>query len=216
MLKSYSYLFLCLFLLSCGKSGSGGGSDQKQDSVNVGTDSELSNGSGPAPTAAQTWDANIKFVNFSKTQEEKVLDAVDLMKQVIASDEFKERVINYKYKGKKQFADNGGLSNAQVYRKILEGSEKLKPGKNNAMDITLETYFVNANVIGYTLPSVNTIWMNRKYFNNFTPVQVASNMTHEWLHKLGFKHDYESTPKRPFTVPYAIGYIMKSLAAKFY
>lgn len=217
MFRSYFFLFICLFLISCGKSGGGSSSSQNQSAeYDIGTDSELSDTATPAPTAAQTWDINVKFLKFTPTQRDKVLDAVELIKKVVASDEFKNKVVNYTYKGKKKFVDNGGLTNAQIYKKILEGSEKLNPGKNNTMDITVETYYVSANVIGYTLPSVNKIWMNTKYLNNFTPVQVSSNMVHEWLHKLGFKHDYENTSTRKYSVPYAVGYIVKNLAAKYY
>lgn len=211
MTKSYFYLFLLLALISCGKSGGGGSSNNSQEQSDIG---EIS-ASTPVPSMALTWDANVNFVNFTTEQENKVMDAVDLIKQVIASDAFKNKILNYTYKGKKSFIDNNGLSNAQIYQKILEGSEKLNPGKNNTMDITVETYYVDANVIGYTLPSINKIYMNRKYFNNFTPVQISANMVHEWLHKLGFNHDYEATATRPYSVPYAVGYIVKALAAKY-
>lgn len=195
MLKSYLYLFLFLFLISCSKS-------------------YAANPSSPLPSEAYTWEANIDFINFTHDQESKVRDAVDLIKKVIASEAFRSRILNHKYKGKITFVDNRGLTNAQIYQKILDGSERLKPGNNNAMDISLETYYVDANVIGYTLPSINKIYMNRKYFNKFTPIQISSNMIHEWLHKLGFGHDYENTPSRRYSVPYAVGYIMKSLAAR--
>ena len=212
MTKSYFFLFLLMTLISCGKSGGGGSSSNKtqnqSDMTEISADS-------PVPNLALTWDANVSFINFNRAQENKVLDAVDLIKQVIASEEFKKKIINFTYKGKKAFIDNNGLTNSQVYKKILEGSEKLNPGKNNTMDITVETYYVDANVIGYTMPSINKIYMNRKYFNNFTPVQISSNMVHEWLHKLGFGHDFESTPSRPYSVPYAVGYIVKALAAKY-
>lgn len=211
MVKSFCFLFLSLFLLSCGKS-SGGSSSMDAQEMGDGSDISVD---APVPNLALTWDARIKFVDFSTTQEKKVLDAVDLIKQVIASEEFKNSILNHKYKGKKTFVDNDGLSNAQIYRKILESSEKLNLKKNNTMDVTLVTYRVSANVIGCTLPSVNKIWMNTRYLNSFTPRQVASNLIHEWLHKLGFKHDYERTPERPYSVPYAVGYLVEKLAAKF-
>lgn len=211
MTKSFCFLFLSLFLLSCGKSGGDSSSSAPQELVD-GSDIAVDV---PVPNLALTWDARIKFIDFSTTQENKVQDAVDLIKQVIASEEFKNAILNHKYKGKKTFVDNGGLSNAQIYKKILESSEKLNPKKNNMMDVTLVTYRESANVIGYTMPSVNKIWMNTRYLNNFTPRQVASNLFHEWLHKLGFKHDFERTPERPYSVPYAVGYLVKKLAAKF-
>lgn len=213
MVKSYLFLFLSLTLISCGKSGGSGSSDSQitgADSASIETSSMS-----PVPTTALTWDANVKFTNFTRTQENKVLDAVDLIKKVIASRTFKSRILNHTYKGKKTFINNRGLSNSQIYKKILESSEKLNPGKNYTMDITLATYQTDANVIGYTLPNVNKVWMNTRYLNAFTPVQVSANLVHEWLHKLGFGHDYESTPSRPYSVPYAVGYIIRSLAAKY-
>lgn len=219
MMKSYLFLFLCLSLISCGKSGGGGKNNNTADAA--ATTSESSNASAsnaeisPVPSSALTWDANLTFTNFTRTQENKVLDAVDLVKKVIASSAFKSKILNHTYKGKKTFVNNLGLTNAQIYKKILESSEKLNPGKNYTMDITLATYQTDANVIGYTLPNVNKVWMNTRYLNKFTPVQVSSNLVHEWLHKLGFGHDFESTPSRPYSVPYAVGYIIKSLAAKY-
>lgn len=218
MTKSYFFLFLLFTLISCGKSGGGGSSSDKaqnQSDISDSSDTTEISADAPVPNLALTWDVNVSFINFTRTQENKVLDAVDLIKQVIASEAFKKKILNFTYKGKKAFIDNNGLTNSQIYKKILEASEKLVPGKNNTMDITLETYYVDANVIGYTMPSINKVYMNRKYFNTFTPVQISSNMVHEWLHKLGFGHDYESTPSRPYSVPYAVGYIVKSLAAKY-
>ena len=218
MTKSYFFLFLLFTLISCGKSGGGGSSSDKaqnKSDISDSSDTTEISADAPVPDLALTWDVNVSFVNFTRAQENKVLDAVDLIKQVVASEQFKKKILNFTYKGKKAFIDNNGLTNSQIYKKILEASEKLVPGKNNTMDITLETYYVDANVIGYTMPSINKIYMNRKYFNNFTPVQISSNMVHEWLHKLGFGHDYESTPTRPYSVPYAVGYIVKALAAKY-
>lgn len=219
MTKSYFFLFMLLSLISCGKSGGGSGSTSVSEASVAELEKQIDLGemssSTPVPNLALTWDANVSFVNLTRDQEAKVLDAVDLIKQVVASSQFKNKILNYKVNGKKTFVDNNGLSNAQIYQKILEGAEKLMPSKNNKMDITVETYYVDANVIGYTLPSINKIYMNTKYLNKFTPVQVASNMVHEWLHKLGFGHDFEATATRPYSVPYAVGYIVKTLAAKY-
>jgi hypothetical protein len=209
MTRTFSFLFLFLFLASCGKGGSGGSAG----SANL-TDAELASGS--APVAAQTFDINAEMSGFDRDQEEKIYEAFDKIKRVIASDEFKRRVLGHTYKGKKQYVDNGGHTNAQVYKAILEGAEKLTPRKNNAMDLKLETYTESNIVIGYTMPSIRTIYMNTKYLNRsgFQSNQVAMNLTHEWLHKLGFKHAQKNSSSRPHSVPYAVGYIMRDLAAK--
>lgn len=220
MMRTFSFLFLFFFLASCGGGGGGGSqgngatsqidSNTSAESTDTGAEETT-----PATTDAQTFDVNVKLSGFSKAHEDKVMKAIDLIKQVVASDEFKSKVLNKKYNGKKTYVDNGGFTNSQIYKKILAGAEKLSPSKNNAMDLTLQTYYENAIVIGYTKASIKTIYMNRKYLAQFEPHQVAMNLFHEWLHKLGFGHAAESTANRPHSVPYAIGYIVRDLAKKY-
>jgi hypothetical protein len=213
MTRTFSFLFLCLFLASCGKGGSGGGSNAASAMAEI-SDSDIS--SAVAPTQAHSFDIDAEITGFERDHEEKIFTAFDLIKRVVASDEFKQKVLGKTYKGKKQFVDNGGLSNAQIYKKLLEGAEMLSPTKNNTMDLHLESYSEAADVIGYTMPSIKTIYMNTKYLNraNFKANQVSMNLMHEWLHKLGFKHAQKNSASRPHSVPYAIGYIMRDLAAR--
>lgn len=212
MAKTFSFLFLFLFLASCGKGGSG--SSNSSSGMAEITEAEIA--ASVAPTQARTFEINAKLTGFERDHEEKIHKAFEMIKEVVASDEFKNRVLNHTYNGKKQYVDNGGLTNAQIYKKILEGAEMLTPAKNNAMDLQLEQYEEASIVIGYTMPNIITIFMNKKYLDqsNFQANKVAMNLMHEWLHKLGFKHAQENSPSRPHSVPYAIGYIMRDLASR--
>lgn len=211
MTRTFSFLFLFLFLASCG-GGGGGGSDE-------GTMAEISEAdivSDIAPVQAQTFEINARLNGFEREHENKIHDAIELIKKVVATDEFKRRVLNKRFQGKKTYVDNGGLTNSQIYKKILEGSEKLNPGSNNTMDLALEGYHTNANVIGYTMPNISAIYLNKRYLSlrSFKANQVAMNVTHEWLHKLGFGHAAKHDASRPHSVPYAIGYIMRDIASR--
>lgn len=210
MFRTLSLLFVFLFLASCGKGGGGGSSSDTAAAVSL---DEISTESA-VPSAALSFHVNLKLQNFSGNQESKVLEAAELIKQVVASDEFKNKILNHKYKGKKTFVDNGGLSNAQIYKKILEGSERLNPGIDNKMDLDLMVYSDASNTVGYTYPDVERVWMNSKFLNQNIPAEVTTNMMHEWLHKIGFKHEVKATPSRPYSVPYAVGYIVRSLAKR--
>jgi hypothetical protein len=205
MVKSFLIIGLLLFLVSCGKS------TQSEDARIV-MEPMIATLEGEVPSEALSFLTNLSFTNFSLTQEEKVRRAGALIRKVIASREFKDAVINYKFNGQKTFANNNGLSNLQIYNKILWGSEVLFPTLNMAMDVELEVYFENSTTIGFTYPDTTRIWMNKKYLDGFTPVEVADNLFHEWVHKLGFTHDVAATPTRPYSVPYALGYIVKRLA----
>lgn len=162
---------------------------------------------------AATWDAQIQFVNFAPEQEDKVRQAVEILKKVIASKQFKDRLINFTYNGKKQFVDSGGRSNEEIYQMILEGAERIgNTSKNNMMDVELELYHQTTKTIGYTYPNTVRIWMNKKYFNRYTPLKVADNLMHEWMHKLGFSHEISWSRDRDYSVPYAVGYLIEELA----
>ena len=216
MLRTLSLLFVFLFLASCGKSGGGSSSSGTGAASTNGESISLEEISAEdvVPSAALNFDVDLKMSGFDADHEDKVLEAAELIKKVVATEEFKNAILNHTYKGKKTFVDNGGLSNAKIYKKILEGSEKLNPGKDNTMNLTLVSYFESENTVGYTYPSVMKVWMNRKYLKQYAPARITTNMMHEWLHKVGFKHDVKKTPNRKYSVPYAVGYLVADLAKK--
>jgi hypothetical protein len=167
------------------------------------------------PPLALSWKANLHLVNFNKGQEEKMREAISLIKKVITSQEFRERVLNYRSKGGRTFVENQGLSNEEIYLKILEGAEQIgHTSKNNMMDVELELYHQKTNTIGYTYPHTSRIWINKKYFSRFTPIKVADNLMHEWMHKLGFTHAMDWSKERDHSVPYAIGLMVEELASR--
>ena len=154
---------------------------------------------------------NLVMRNFTTEQEAKMLDAVERIKIVINSIDFKERVVGHTYNGKRTFVDNNGLTNEEVYQKIMEGAEELVPEIDEEMDVDVTMYYKRTSTVGYTYPDTTKTWVNSRFFNGYTPGQVAANVTHEWTHKIGFGHAFRSNPSRPYSVPYAIGSIIEEL-----
>lgn len=206
LMKLHFLILTLLVLISCGKKQE---NEQVCDMVCEASEYTLTTAEGELPSEALTFSTNLQLVNFNSAQAQKVQEAADLVKRVIATREFREAVLNHTFNGQKAFANNNGLTNLQIYDRILIGAEKLNLTKNNSMDVELELYYQDTSTIGYTYPSSTRIWMNTKYFNNYTPNQVAANLMHEWLHKLGFGHDSSATAQRPYSVPYAIGYLIR-------
>lgn len=153
----------------------------------------------------------IKTRNFSKRQRQKILAALVKLKKAINSDAFRKRVLAHRFAGKQTYANNNGLTNQQIYNKIMAGAEKYFPKKDYEMDLDVTMYYEDTSVIGYTYPNTTRIWVNSKFFNKFSHSSIAGNLTHEWLHKIGFGHDFEATARRPYSVPYAVGNILRSL-----
>lgn len=167
------------------------------------------------PNEALTFDTDVSLFKFERDDEDKVLKALEIIKKVVASTEFRDKVLNYSYDGKKQFVDNKGLTNAQIYQKLLDGKEDLRPVVDNQMDLELELYYSWTSTVGYTTPGELRIYMNTKFFDPYTPSQVAGNVFHEWIHKLGFDHAQSYSVSRDSSVPYAIGYLIRDLGKKY-
>ncbi len=170
---------------------------------------------GEIPNEALLFSTSVIFTNFEREQEEKVHKALEIIKAVVASREFRKRVYHFTYNGKQAFVDNQGYSNEDIYQILLNASEKLNPGNDHEMDLDLELYYSYKNTVGYTYPNVMRIWMNTKYFNVYTPAEVAGNIFHEWTHKLGFTHDTQYSAARDASVPYALGYIIRNLGKHY-
>lgn len=155
--------------------------------------------------------SNLELNKFPEDMENKVRNSIERMLIVINSKEFKKRMLAHEFNGSIGFANNDGMTNEQVYQKILEASETLQPGKDDEMDMKVTYYYANNGTVGYTYPSTTEVWVNQKFYSSYTYAKIAGNLSHEWCHKLGFKHDSSNTSRRKYSVPYAVGYIIRDL-----
>ena len=170
---------------------------------------------GDVPEEAKIFDANFTLTNFDTNDEDKVTRAIAIIKKIVASQEFRNRVLNFSYGNSKTYVDNGGYTNAEIYQKLLDGSEELVPGIDHQMDLDLELYYSGRSTVGYTYADGLRIWMNTKFFDAYTPAEVAGNVFHEWTHKLGFTHASNYSLRRDSSVPYALGYLVEELGKQY-
>ncbi len=208
--KSVLVILLSVFVFSCNKS------DDSDPVANLSDSGSISGENYVVPSEAYLFDANLELYNFTPTLEDKINRAIEVIKLVVATEEFKRQVLNHTYAGRRTYVDNGGYSNSQIYQIIMDGAEKLQPVKNHAIDAEVEAYTnLNSNTVGYTYADSKRIWVNTKYYDRYSAAGVAQNVFHEWLHKLGFKHAASYTPSRDYSVPYAIGDMIGEIGKNF-
>jgi hypothetical protein len=152
----------------------------------------------------------MSVVGFDGDKGDKMYAAFRALEDVVNSEEFKERVINFRNtKGERAFASNKGLTNEEIYAQFMEGRETLQQNTPNEMNFWLKLYNRPwSKVIGYTNQKINVININWKYFKGNSVNNVAANLAHEWTHKIGFGH---KSAKEHDSAPYAIGYIVGEL-----
>ncbi len=221
-------LVMSLMTVSCNKSG-GGSSEEStatapvttddkgtDTTTDTGTDTEVPEAASTVPALALSFKTNVSYLSgFESSDEDKYDQAVTLVKKVVATEAFRTAVLNHTYGGAKTFVQNNSLTNAQIYQSCLDAAEKLTPSKNNTMDVGVKLYYENSTTVGYTSTAVSYINVNTKFFDTYAINSVAANLFHEWLHKLGYSHDVAATARRPYSVPYGIGTIIRTLGKNF-
>jgi hypothetical protein len=139
-------------------------------------------------------------INFTKEEVEKHILAVNDAVKALNSKRFKQNFLKLK------LTNTDGLTNLEIYEKLMSGADDLNPAVDRDIDVYVEMYFKNNKVVGWTKPSINKTYLNRKFFKNFDSADVACNLVHEYLHKVGFDHH---SAKEHTSVPYAIGYLVE-------
>lgn len=169
--------------------------------------------------------------NFSEEQLGKISHAAFLLERVFNSQEFQDEVINYKRMrtvctgfwrwkkcetvedGKGFYWDGNGRTLTepnQVLGVIFQGAEELSPVIDGEADINID--LGQGRAVGYTYANSPWQWINQWFLDSASAADIAGNIAHEYMHKLGFSHAYRSHDMRQHTVPYAIGYIVNRLA----
>lgn len=167
--------------------------------------------------------------NETQAQRQKLERAAELMEKSINSVRFKNEVLEYsrtewwstgklwwkkwhsrKVKG---FAECS-MSTEEVLSVIMSGAEDLSPEKDKEADIQVEVAVGSRGVIGWTNPHTPIQWISSWFINDseVDSHEIAGNLAHEWMHKLGFDHAFNSYSGREHTVPYAVGYLVEKIS----
>jgi hypothetical protein len=161
-----------------------------------------------AVQASGKFTTNVKHTNYTPKQAAKLATAAKLLATIINSQEYRQAVLDHRYGSRLAFDSSLGLSNAQVYEKIFRGAERLGPAVDYEMDLIVTMYRKSNSVVGWTNGKILIVNTNSKFHDKYTACQVAGNLLHEWMHKLGFDHKSASSSE---SVPYAQNRFVKRL-----
>jgi ssRNA-specific RNase YbeY (16S rRNA maturation enzyme) len=161
----------------------------------------------PVLNAKKVFTVAIQADNYNPQQLEKLKKAEKIIEKIFNSDDYKQEIL------KRTFTNTKGLTNLEIYEKLFAGAEALQPAVNYQMDLRVVMYYQRfTNVVGYTTPKSLIVNTNSKFHDNYDECKVASNLTHEWTHKMGFDHTSAGDSK---SVPYSHNDIVETLCKKF-
>jgi len=151
----------------------------------------------------ERFSVNITAKNYKKLELEKLKESARLLEIIFNSEEYREEVYNFTSFGKREFQYSRDETNEQIYFKIMWGAEILNSHFDREMDLIVKMYHAPfSKTVGFTYWDEPTVYTNKKYHRKFTPCEIASNLTHEWMHKLGYTHSEKWEERRDLTVPY--------------
>ena len=164
-----------------------------------------------------SFNLNIISIKNYDSYENKAKQAAALFIKVFNLPLFRGMVNTFTWNGQNQFANNAGLTNNQIFEKLIAGTSLTSPVANNIADIKLEVYaqlwWPFGPAIGYSDTENGIIYTKRHFVNSATLPQLAGHYAHEYCHLLGFEHDFNATDQRQFSVPYGIGDIVETMAS---
>lgn len=126
--------------------------------------------------------------NFNTRQKVKLNDSLIALDNTLHSECFEKFMLN------RDIIQTNGKTRQDVIDHLRSSTSKVR----------LKSYYSIKSTVGYTYPNSDTIHLNEKYHQNFNACQKASQLLHEGAHKLGYGHDFKSTKRRPYSVPYSL------------
>lgn len=137
---------------------------------------------------------------FTETELVTHQRACENLEEVINSEVFRQMVLST------HFTSTNGLSNQQILDRIYSGADNINTEPDGDIDVHVIMYYKSNRTVGYTYPGTHKTWVNRRFYGEVK--DIANNLIHEYLHKVGFDH---SSASEHTSVPYAIGLIIEVL-----
>jgi hypothetical protein len=153
------------------------------------------------------------MVGFKERDKKKYIEAARLVEFGVKSPLFSLLVLNHQYPMPKTNVMVKGFWGCEMTNKeiltLIRSGKDLYGEADGDIDVQVKMYYSWRNVVGYTYPNSPWTYINQKFFRRWDAKYIATNIIHEACHNMGFTHSRRYHSRRKYSVPYAIGDILK-------
>ncbi|XOV93511.1 MAG: hypothetical protein ACFHWX_02140 [Bacteroidota bacterium] len=151
---------------------------------------------------------------FSEDRVLKLRDSVSLFERAFNTQRFYQSIVNHTFREQQRFYYTQ-RSNKDIYALLVMGMELFQP---QIRDFESDLYLRMIRrrkpdgVAGHSPSDSKYIIIFEDWFDTHLTDEIAGLVAHEYSHKLGFHHPMALNPDTPYSVPYAVGRTVTSLA----
>lgn len=144
--------------------------------------------------------------NYDVQSLAKLKIAVQLLDSILATDAFKQNVLNASFIG------TNGRSNQEIYDHLMSGNSKYDNSGDRTINLYLAAYnkYAGGGELGKTVGKVTST--HRCFILRNDVRCLARHLIHEYMHVQGYHH-YKSQKPKSKTVPYVIGDMVRTMLA---
>lgn len=151
-----------------------------------------------------------KLSGATKSETIQINEALAALNSIWSSDTLKAAVLGHTKMNSEIGFESTSDTNLQVWEKMQKGDIELD---DSVYSPTWRSRLAGNRVVGYE-DQDGGIHQNRTFLDDASAAFIADNLAHETMHKMGYEHDYGSTPERPYSVPYGVGQIVSTILSK--
>jgi hypothetical protein len=134
-----------------------------------------------------------------------IITAIRFFEDAFKSNFFRESILSFNFNKKY----NLGLTNEQIYYRLMLASEINGNVAYNTADLFLEMLFEpgDGRTIGFVRSNTNIICTYYQFLASLDIAKLTGHFAHEWTHLLGFGHPIDTGLNLAYlkkTVPYAV------------
>jgi len=156
-----------------------------------------------------------ELLNFTKRSDIEKANRVKLLiEEVVNNPKFRDEILKANFKDRRFRNEDQTIvtidDNKEILNRLISGKEQFRDeDADYEWDFRISLYRSITGEVGKR--KKESVLTKKKKFRQRSDRTIAAHWIHEYIHVIGFTHDFKRTEIRPHSVPYLVGSIAKEI-----